>query len=45
MENSKQKHTYIMVDPNTPETLQGMLLQILVEKLLALPMEAYSLKE
>ena len=32
MEKSEQ-HTYIIVDPNKPETVLGLLQQILLEKL------------
>ena len=37
--NKSAKHTYIIVDPNEPKALLNLLLQILVEKLLALPQD------
>ena len=38
MDNRKpEQHTYIIVDPNKPEAVTGLLQQILLEKLLGSP--------
>ncbi len=40
MSNNKPKqHTYIIVDPNEPETIVRILRQLLIGKLLSLPMD------
>ena len=45
MDESKQQHTYIIVDPNRPEQTVNLLQRILLEKLLVLPMDEYKAGE